>query len=364
MTFQNLCVIAHLDGILHPEERNMLMEIAEGMGLPEAQTSRLLNQGSRLEFVIPPTEGERFIELRMVVLMMLTDGRMDEREYEGCKQLAELMGIEQPYLDEVVAFYQEKQQQRLQQLGIFQNLYLVAVADGYIDPQEQQLLLDVARTLGLSQRDVDQVLESEKPLDFVIPDDEEDRFFALKNLVYMMVVDGKVAPEEYSLCVEFAEQIGLGKDEVNQIVSDYETLQTERKNQEDEVLERNTDVYLDLFNEFYQIEFPPEEWLRHIQRAEQVGDSEAPEDFNPEEKLVFYRLMWLIYVRSYQLSDEAEMMVPLYLDLSKAKANLQDLFDFLLDHERTHGAEAIDFIQLSLEQLKQELRAQLGSFIR
>ena len=110
MTFQNLCVIAHLDGILHPEERNMLMEIAEGMGLPEAQTSRLLNQGSRLEFVIPPTEGERFIELRMVVLMMLTDGRMDEREYEGCKQLAELMGIEQPYLDEVVAFYQEKQQ--------------------------------------------------------------------------------------------------------------------------------------------------------------------------------------------------------------------------------------------------------------
>ena len=363
ITFQNLCVIAHLDGILHPEERAMLLETAKSMGLSEADIAPLMNQGPRLDFIIPATEGECFIELRMVVLMMLSDGRMDEREYQGCKRLADRMGIEQGYLDETIAFYTEKQLERQQHLAIFQNLYLVAAADGYIDPQEQQLLLEVARTLGLSQSDVDQVLESKEPLSFIIPEGEEDQYFSLKNLVYMMVVDGTIAPEEYELCVEFARKIGRDAAEVDAIVEEYEKLRDERQREEEDVLQVNTDEYLDLFNDFNQIGREIEEWLHYLQRAEQTGRCETPPGLNEEERAAFIRLMWLIYVRSYQLSDEAEMMVPLYLDLARAKGNLQDLFNYLINHERTHGAEPVDVAALPIADLEAELKEQLGKLI-
>lgn len=354
-TFQNLCVIAYADGVLHPEEKALLQEMAKGMGLSEGDTAPILAKADSLSFVIPQTEADCYMELRMVVLMMLTDGEMTRVEYEGCRRLAERMGIAQEYLDETIEFYRKKQQERLHHLGIFQNLYLIAEADGRIEPQEQQLLLEVARNLGLSQRDIDHVIESKGPLDFVIPDDPEEGYYSLKNLVYMMVVDGVVDQREYDLCVDFATRIGLGEDAVETIIHEYETLQTERANHQDEVASTNLDVYLDVYHAFSQIDYPLEDSLDLIKHIQETGHLMLPETFDQEAEEAFFRFLWLIYVRSFHLSDDAEMMIPMYLDLCRAKKNMHDLIDFLIKHEQDHGAQPIDLMSLSLPHIREEL---------
>lgn len=354
-TFQNLCVIAYADGELHHEEMAMLEEMANGMGLQKSDIEPILAKGAGLSFIIPQTEADCYMELRMVVLMMLTDGTLSPREYRGCLKLAEQMGIDQRYLDETIDFYRQKQRERLQHLGIFQNLYLVAAADGYIDPQEQQLLLEVARNLNLSQRDIDHVMDHPEGLDFIIPDDQEERYYTLKNLVYMMVVDGKVHEKEFALCVDFAERIGMDEEAVEAIISEYETLQTERANGQESVEEANLNVYLEVYHAFTQIDYPIEAWLDLIKQIQETGRLAIPTDLTPVDEEAFHRLLWLIYVRSFHLSDEAEVMIPLHLDLCRAKGNLHDLIDFLIQHERDHGAQPIELMQLSATQVRQEL---------
>ena len=191
-TFQNLCVIAAVDGQWHEKERALLNEAANSMGLTQADIQPIMSQAAELDFIIPETEGERYLELRMVILMMVHDGKLDPREYEGARNLAKRMNIPPAYVDEVVAFYVEKEKERARHLGIFQNFYLIAMADGYVDADEEKLLLQVAENLGLGQRDVDEISDNHQNLDFVIPDSEDERYYSLKNLVYMMIIDGKV----------------------------------------------------------------------------------------------------------------------------------------------------------------------------
>ena len=358
-TFQNLCVIAFADGKLHSEERAMLEEMADGMGLSGKDIEPILAQGQRLNFVIPQTEADCYMELRMVVLMMLTDGQLRPIEYNGCRRLAEQMGIDKRYLDETVEFYRQKQKERLKHLGIFQNLYLIAAADGYIDPQEQQLLLEVARNLGLSQRDINHVIDHPEGLDFVIPDGEEERYFSLKNLVYMMVVDGKIDQKEYDLCLDFARRVGLDQEDVEVIITEYETMQAERAAEQDDIEEINLNTYLDVYHAFTQIDYPIEQWLNLIKQIQETGRIVMPERLDEDSQLAFCRLLWLIYVRSFHLSDEAEVMIPLHLDLCRAKGSLHDLIDYLVKHEQDYGAQAINLLELSASQVLQDLQERL-----
>lgn len=363
-TFQNLCVIAHMDGGLHPAERDFLEEVAGGMGLTQEEVANLMAQGSRLEFIIPQTEGERYLELRMVIVMMLTDGKMDDREYQGCLHLAEEMGIEQAYLDETIGFYQKKQAELAGHLAIFQNLYLIAAADGHISEQEKDLLLEVARNLGLGQEDIDGIIDSDTPLEFILPEGKEDRFFSLKNLVYMMVVDGKIAPEEYDLCVEFARKVELGQSDVDEIIEEYRQLRTEREAHQEEVTVDNTDYYLDLINAFNRIGLDHNVCIQYFQLSAQSGRIELPPHLDTDQQLAFLRVLWLIYVRCYELCEEAETQIPLYISLAAAKQELQDLFNFLIQQERENGASGLTDVDLSHENVEAELSQQLRNLLQ
>ncbi|MEL6653990.1 MAG: TerB family tellurite resistance protein, partial [Bacteroidota bacterium] len=221
-TFQNLSKIAFADGVWHEREKALLQEAANSMGLEKAEITPILDNIEELDFVIPENEGERYLELRMVVLMMVHDGKLDKREYAGCLEFARRMNIEQSYLDEVVEFYQTKEKERIRHLGMFQNLYIVAAADGEIGPQEERLLLQVAENLGLSQRDVESVARRYPDFDFVIPDNEEEAYYSLKNLVFMMIADGTIKDREFSLCLRFAEMIKMDRTAVEQILDEYE----------------------------------------------------------------------------------------------------------------------------------------------
>ena len=358
-TFQNVCVVAFSDGHLNKEELFFLEELADSMGLTEEEILPLLEKGPELDFVIPESEQDRMMELRMVVLMMLADGKMRISEYKACKRLAELMGIESGYLDEVIEVYQDKRKEQLRHVGIFQNLYLIAAADGNIEEAEQQFLLDVAHKLGLTQWDIDAVIKAYPNLDFVIPEEKEEGWYSLKNLVYMMIVDGEIEATEYQLCVEFAQRIGEGPQAIEKILHEYEALQKEREEQLSEIERKNIDTYLDIYNGLKKMPLSTAELFHALTDAIHHGDLSRDME-NDTDTRVFYEFLWLLCIRLPNLNREAEHTMPIYLDLARAGNNLQPLLDYVLNIEQKHGATLIELGEIPLLQIRSDLQSALA----
>ncbi|MEM7657050.1 MAG: hypothetical protein AAF399_13030 [Bacteroidota bacterium] len=353
-TFQNLCVIALADGEIHPEELRFLEDTARSMGLGEEEIAPVIAKGKELDFVLPESEADAFMELRMVVLMMLSDGVIRKEEYEACQRLTQLMGIEVRYLDEIIELYREKRQEELKHRGIFQNLYLIAAADGNIDESEQEFLLEVAVKLGLRQADIDWVIDTYPELEFVIPEDREEGWYSLKNLVYMMVVDGSINEEEYGMCQEFSRQAGLEEGSVDQIVEEYIELQKERAASQSEIEQHNIDVYLDVYNALKRIPLPRTEVFDHLVRVIRSGDTHL-DGLEDEHMRTLYEFLWLGYVRLPDLHAEMTHNLPIYLDLARVGNNFQPLLDYMLQIEKEHGADKLHLDQLDMEKLRLDL---------
>jgi uncharacterized tellurite resistance protein B-like protein len=97
-------------------------------------------------------------------------------------------------------------------INFFQNLLIMAVADGYLDEEEEDFLVQIGDQLGLSMDDVTPLAEKGvKSLSFTIPENDQDKLFELQTMVMMMVEDGEVHDREYNLCAQYADRIGLNR---------------------------------------------------------------------------------------------------------------------------------------------------------
>ncbi|MEL6675878.1 MAG: hypothetical protein AAFR61_26965 [Bacteroidota bacterium] len=353
-SFQNLCIMALSDGVLHEDERTLLKEVAISMGLEEAEGEEIMSKAVRLEFWIPETEEQRQMELRMAVLMMITDGQIDGREYSLCKKMAEAMGIEEEYLEQITQLYVEKQQEKIYHLSLFQNLYLIAIADGQITEEEEELLIEIAYNLGLSQEDIEYIAGHTGELELIIPEEEQERFYSLKNLIYMMIVDGEIDQEEYALCLEFAEASGMGEAEIKVILQEYEEDQQEQQAQGDTA--ENIDIYLDVFQAFKKIPLTVKELAEEMEYAFNFQNFEKEISADQAHNRAFYDLMWLAMVRGTKLLPDMWAMLPIHLDLVRKQQNFKVLWDYLIRTEQELGKTAIELPELSL----QEIRADLG----
>ncbi|WNJ20960.1 hypothetical protein [Pontibacter sp. G13] len=359
-TFQNLCVIAHLDGELDAAEIAFLEEMAGTMGLSEQDILPLISQGASLEFIIPNSEPERYMEIRLVVLMMLSDGIMQPQEYQGCLTLANMMGIDKEYLDEIVAFYTDKQRERLRHRGIFQNFYLIAAADNLIDEDESKLLMEVAQNLGLGQQDIDFVVENAHQLDFIIPEDKEERYFTLKNLVYMMIVNGRIDQREYELCIKFAEMIDMSNREVEAIINEYESIQQERESHQDSIDQFNLNLYLDIYASLLNMPIPPSEVIDKIEEVIHLRKLDITIDNSEEATRTFFYLVWLCIVRGKRLNPEMMASLDMLFELVRTHGNYKAMMDFLIRQEQTHGGSAINLTTLELATIKEQIAQGLG----
>ncbi|MBC7449704.1 MAG: TerB family tellurite resistance protein [Hymenobacteraceae bacterium] len=113
---------------------------------------------------------------------------------------------------------------RQKRLYFFQNLLLVATADGYLDEQEGDFLLQVGDQLELTPEDVAPLIENLRLLTFIIPETGIERTFELQTLVMMMMEDGKVDEREYALCLEYATRIGYGRAFLDDLIQKFATL--------------------------------------------------------------------------------------------------------------------------------------------
>nr|WP_262890929.1 hypothetical protein [Hymenobacter luteus] len=115
-------------------------------------------------------------------------------------------------LEEVLNTEQKK-------LSFFQNLLLIASADGQLDEQEGDFLLQIGNRLGLTSKQTQPLADNLSVLSFVVPADGLQRTLELQTLVQMMLQDGQIDPREYGLCMEYANRIGYGKEILDDMVS-------------------------------------------------------------------------------------------------------------------------------------------------
>lgn len=104
-------------------------------------------------------------------------------------------------------------------LAFFQNLLLLAAADGQLDNAESQFLLQIGNRLGLSSEEVQPIADNLGVLSFIVPADGLQRTLELQTLVQMMLQDGQIDAREYGLCMEYANRIGYSKEILDDMVS-------------------------------------------------------------------------------------------------------------------------------------------------
>lgn len=355
-TFQNILVMANADGDINEQEIELLAEMARGMGLNQEEFGEKVAQVNELDFIIPEDEAEREHELRMVVLTMITDGNIDPREYKSLLRFAESMEIEQEYVDTVVNFYVEKQKERLENLNIFQNLYIVAAADGQIGPKEAAFLQEAAETLGLLQSDIDYVSRNVDHLELIIPEDEEEAYYSLRNLVYMMIIDGEIDDKEMELCVKFAESIGYGEEKITLIITEYESLKGKLDEEWTQVWRANVDIYLDLFLTLDEINIAPKEVLRQAHGILNDRNFDALPFAAEKENRALYELIWICTIRAYELNRDMMLEIPLQWDLVIKTSSWRELQSTMLQKEEEHGETAIPLLDMKLSDIQNDLK--------
>ena len=103
-------------------------------------------------------------------------------------------------------------------LAFFQNLVLLAAADGRLEGRESDFIVDIGNRLGLTAEQVKPIADNLDVLSFIIPEEGLQKTLELQTLVMMMVEDGRIHDREYALCLDYAYRIGYGKDILDDMV--------------------------------------------------------------------------------------------------------------------------------------------------
>jgi hypothetical protein len=103
-------------------------------------------------------------------------------------------------------------------LAFFQNIILIAAADGLLEEGESDFIVDIGNRLGLTPEEVAPLAENLDVLTFVIPEEGMQKTLELQTLVMMMVEDGRIHDREYALCLDYAHRIGYGKDILDDMI--------------------------------------------------------------------------------------------------------------------------------------------------
>ena len=101
--FQNLILVATADRYVDDSESDFLVMIGDQLGLTEQDTSPIAENLSNLSFIVPEEGLQKTMELQTLVLMVLQDGKVEEREYQLCLDYTRRIGYSKDMLDDLIA---------------------------------------------------------------------------------------------------------------------------------------------------------------------------------------------------------------------------------------------------------------------
>lgn len=109
--------------------------------------------------------------------------------------------------------------ERKQDKAHFIHLVQIANADGKIVDSEISMLNRLGSKLGLTQSEIDELMQSNKQLAYIPPYELSKRFEELYDVVKMVFADGDVGEEELKLVGNLAVISGFAEDEIPLLLS-------------------------------------------------------------------------------------------------------------------------------------------------
>jgi hypothetical protein len=108
----------------------------------------------------------------------------------------------------------------------------ISKADHVVAEEEYRLILFFAKNLGLAEERAKELIEEPNPIPSFKSLPTEDKFLYLFDIIKMMKVDGKVHPNEVSLCEKLAIKLGYKPGvvaDLSQFVYSDPTINTNQK---------------------------------------------------------------------------------------------------------------------------------------
>lgn len=233
-----------------------------------------------------------------------------------------------------------------QKQSYFQNLFLVANADGHYADEEKLFLAEVARKLGLEPIETERITNNPQKLDFIIPQTDEEKLKQLEDIIVLMMADRKIHKREHELCLLFARKIGYSSQKLDLIVKkvlSYDPAQI------------NLRAYKEVFGDLQDLGLDTKETIETIQNMiESKMLILSDEDEISQE--VLYKFTWLLLVRMPILRDESKEMIKIYLTMiAKGNYSFKELQKEMIDTEEAFGQSLIKMEEMILDEIKLDI---------
>lgn len=113
-----------------------------------------------------------------------------------------------------------KSREERAKLSHLKNLIGVAVADGKIEETEVAAIAAVISREGINPKEFDRIMKHPESVKLVIPETDSDKIAYLKDMVFLMMVDGDIDAHELALCKATALAYGYRHEIVDAMILD------------------------------------------------------------------------------------------------------------------------------------------------
>lgn len=111
-----------------------------------------------------------------------------------------------------------KDQSQKEKETAVKNVIAVMLADGKIVPNEIKFLSTVCQRVGLSEKELKTILQNPQSIQFTPPKNPNNRMQELVDMVWMMLVDGQIDQREMDICIALATRLGFKPSAVGALV--------------------------------------------------------------------------------------------------------------------------------------------------
>ncbi len=105
------------------------------------------------------------------------------------------------------AFFESKEKKVVK--SHMRHLVRLANADGVLHKNEVKFIKKIALANGLSEREINNIIERPTDVEIVIPESRDEKFYQIFDLVQLMMKDGEVNDAEMEFCMEVANRLGF-----------------------------------------------------------------------------------------------------------------------------------------------------------
>lgn len=91
------------------------------------------------------------------------------------------------------------------------NLVSIAQSNGEFSMAEKRLIFNIGRRHGLKDEKLKKIIKTTEPIEFKVPDNDNDRVNMVMDMVEMLLIDGTATEVEIADYISISEKLGFRK---------------------------------------------------------------------------------------------------------------------------------------------------------